>query len=133
MYCFLPLMRGHPSIKATFLMQKGWPHKRGSTVPYSWPQVKWMSPNTIEHFTQSGCTSCQTPTLMPTCQAGRQFVPFLWWSFVWIGQGANPRPNAYESNTLITKPSHCRPDTNPASIMGNNWNEVCTWLEFGMI
>ena len=24
-------MRGHPSRKATFLMQKGWPHKRGST------------------------------------------------------------------------------------------------------
>ena len=29
---FLPLTRGHPSWKATFLMQKGWPHKRGSTV-----------------------------------------------------------------------------------------------------
>ena len=32
MYWFLPLMRGHPSWKGTFLIQKGWPHKRGSTV-----------------------------------------------------------------------------------------------------
>ena len=26
------LTRGHPSCKATFQGQKGWPHKRGSTV-----------------------------------------------------------------------------------------------------
>ena len=32
MYWFLPLTWGHPSWKATFMMQKGWPHKRGSTV-----------------------------------------------------------------------------------------------------
>ena len=32
MYWFLPLTRDHLSWKATFLMQKGWPHKRGSTV-----------------------------------------------------------------------------------------------------
>ena len=31
MYWFLPLTRGHPSWKATFLVQKEWPHKRGST------------------------------------------------------------------------------------------------------
>ena len=29
MYWFIPLTRGHPSWKATFLMQKGWPHKKG--------------------------------------------------------------------------------------------------------
>ena len=32
MYWFLPLRRGQPSWKATFLVQNGWPHKRGSTV-----------------------------------------------------------------------------------------------------
>ena len=32
MYWFLPLTRGHPSWKAIFLVQKGWPHKRGSTL-----------------------------------------------------------------------------------------------------
>ena len=38
MYWFLPLMRGHPSWKVTFLMQKGWPHKRGSTVHTTYQQ-----------------------------------------------------------------------------------------------
>ena len=32
LYWFLPVTRGRPSWKATFLMQKGLPHKRGSTV-----------------------------------------------------------------------------------------------------
>ena len=32
MYWFLPLTSGHPSCKATFRMQKRWPHKRGFTV-----------------------------------------------------------------------------------------------------
>ena len=32
MYWFLPLMRGHPSWKDTFLVQKGWSHRRGFTV-----------------------------------------------------------------------------------------------------
>ena len=38
---------------------------------------------------------CQTPTRTHACQAGRQFVLFLWWSLVKPGQGANPRPTAW--------------------------------------
>ena len=41
-------------------------------------------------------------TLRHACQAGRQFVPFLWWSLVWPGRGMNPRPTACD-DTLITK------------------------------
>ena len=38
------------------------------------------------------------PTLMHACQAGRQFVPFLWWSLVWPSLGANT--NAWEVGTI---------------------------------
>ena len=49
----------------------------------------------------------QTPTLTHASQAGRQFVPFLWWSLVWTSQGTNLRPIAWEADTLTTKPSRC--------------------------
>ena len=32
-------MRGHPSGKETFLVQKGWPHKRVSTVVEYWAKL----------------------------------------------------------------------------------------------
>ena len=32
---------------------------------------------------------CLAKLIMPACQAGRQFVPFLWWSLMWPGQGVN--------------------------------------------
>ena len=62
---------------------------------------------------------CQTPTLMPhVCQAGGQFVPFLWWSLVWFSWSTNQRPTAWGAGWLATKPSwrafkmwcttHCR-------------------------
>ena len=35
--------------------------------------------------------------------AGRQFVPFLWWSLVWPGREANSRPTVREADTLPTK------------------------------
>ena len=47
---------------------------------------------------------CQTPTLITTCHAGSQFVPYLWWSSVWPGWDANPRPTTWEVDMLITKP-----------------------------
>ena len=41
-------------------------------------------------------------TLMHVCQAGRQFVPFLWWSLVWPGRDSNPWPTVWEADMLIT-------------------------------
>ena len=40
--------------------------------------------------------------LMRACQAGRQFVLFLWWSLVWLDGNVNPRPIAWETDTLTT-------------------------------
>ena len=37
--------------------------------------------------------------------AGRQFVPFLWWSLVWPGREANSRPTVREADTLPTEPT----------------------------
>ena len=37
--------------------------------------------------------------------AGRQFVPFLWWSLVWPGREANSRPTVREADTLPTEPN----------------------------
>ena len=37
--------------------------------------------------------------------AGRQFVPFLWWSLVWPGREANSRPTVWEADTLPTEPT----------------------------
>ena len=33
------------------------------------------------------------------------FVPFLWWSLVWPGWDANPRPTVWEGDTITTKPT----------------------------
>ena len=48
---------------------------------------------------------CQTPTPIPGCQAGRQFVPILWRSFVLPSRCVNPQPTALEADKLTTKPS----------------------------
>ena len=40
--------------------------------------------------------------------AGRQFVPFLWWSLVWPGREANSRPTVREADTLPTEPTRHR-------------------------
>ena len=53
MYWFLPLTEGHPSWKATFLMQKGWPHQSGSTV-LVWCGCLFQALNKKEH---KGCDS----------------------------------------------------------------------------
>ena len=37
---------------------------------------------------------------MPACLAGRQFMPFQWWSLVWPGLGVNPWPTTWEANML---------------------------------
>ena len=37
--------------------------------------------------------------------AGRQSVPFLWWSLVWPGREANSRPTVWEADTLPTEPT----------------------------
>ena len=37
--------------------------------------------------------------------AGRQFVPFLWWSLVWPGREANSRPTVREADTIPTEPT----------------------------
>ena len=37
--------------------------------------------------------------------AGRQFVPFLWWSLVWPGVEANSRPTVREADKLPTEPT----------------------------
>ena len=37
--------------------------------------------------------------------AGRQFVPFLWWSLVWPGREGNSRPTVREADTLPTEPT----------------------------
>ena len=42
---------------------------------------------------------------MPACQAGSQFVPFLWRFLIWPDRDVNPRPTAWEADTLTTKPS----------------------------
>ena len=45
--------------------------------------------------------------------AGRQFVPFLWWSLVWPGREANSRPTVREADTLPTEPTrHGQKKTN---------------------
>ena len=41
--------------------------------------------------------------------AGRQLVPFLWWSLVWPGRDANSRPSVWEADTLTTKPTRHGP------------------------
>ena len=45
---------------------------------------------------------------MHLCNAGRQFVPFLWWSLVWLGRDANPQPTMWEADMLTTKPTQHR-------------------------
>ena len=84
------------------------------TIPYT---CDWSNEIFIVHVPIDSSTHyaafytfglhCQTPTLTPACQAGSQFVPFLWWSFVWPGWGMNQRP-AWEADTLTTKPSRTR-------------------------
>ena len=37
--------------------------------------------------------------------AGRQFVPFLWWSLVWPGREANSRSTVRKADTLPTEPT----------------------------
>ena len=44
---------------------------------------------------------------MHVCHAGRQFVPILWWSLVWIDCGANPRPTAWQANMWTTVRTWC--------------------------
>ena len=40
--------------------------------------------------------------------AGRQFLPFLWWSLVWPGREANSWPTVREADMLPTEPTrHC--------------------------
>ena len=41
---------------------------------------------------------CQTPTLTPAYQAGRQFAPYLNWYLV-PGRDVNPQPTAWEAET----------------------------------
>ena len=50
-----------------------------------------------------GLLDCQTPTPKPAYQAGRRFVPFLWWSLLWPGCGTNPGPTTWEVDTLTIK------------------------------
>ena len=45
------------------------------------------------------------PNSYPVCQAGRQFVQFLWWSSVCPDRKTNPRPTAWVTDTLTPKPS----------------------------
>ena len=44
---------------------------------------------------------CQTPTLTHVCNAERQFVPFLWWSMVWLSQGAKPMTFRMRDGTCL--------------------------------
>ena len=88
--------------------------------------------------------------------AGRQFVPFLWWSLVWPGREANSRPTVRETDTLTTKPTrsgqmgwtlvsgsneyicldlHCQvafpegwPHIRVASQKRFHCNNLCSWL-----
>ena len=42
---------------------------------------------------------------MHACNAGKQFVAFLWWSLVLPGRDANPQPTVWEADMLTTKPT----------------------------
>ena len=48
--------------------------------------------------------------------AGRQFVPFLWWSLVWPGREANSRPAVREVDTLPTEPTRHGFDVGTSSL-----------------
>ena len=50
--------------------------------------------------------------------AGRQFVPFLWWSLVWPGREANSRPTVWEADTLPTEPTR-------HGHLSVQWNSSC--------
>ena len=62
--------------------------------------------------------------------AGRQFVPFLWWSLVWPGREANSRPTVREADTLPTEPARHGTWTGIADIKGafisagGSWNLI---------
>ena len=75
----------------------------------------------------------QTSTLMPACQAGRQFVPFLWWFSVWLDWGVNLQHPAWDVDTLTTKPSQCNQSIQKGSLMlqihnVTLWNHSCVSL-----
>ena len=59
MYRFLPLTKGHPSWKATFLVQKGWPHKEFHCIPI-------LNPHLIAKVTLIGRPSCKMSSVQVT-------------------------------------------------------------------
>ena len=66
------------------------PHRQFQTLPSlldSWAALPNSHPNALRAY------------------AGRQFVPFLWWSLVWPGREANSRPTVREADTLLTEPT----------------------------
>ena len=62
---FLPLTKGHSSWKATLLVQKGWPHKRGSTVITTTANTEQHSANTVLLYLVHWV--CMLPTLCRSC------------------------------------------------------------------
>ena len=83
--------------KNTYWLNESWKTRLPKRLKCTIVAVSSIS---IARSTYAGpCTvglHCQTPTLMPECQAGRQLVPFLWWFLVWPGRGAKPRPTTWE-------------------------------------
>ena len=67
-----------------------YPHRQFHTLPDlldSWAALPNSYPNALRAY------------------AGRQFVPFLWWSLVWPSREANSRPTVREADTLPTEPT----------------------------
>ena len=112
MYWFLPLTRGHHSWKATFLVQKGWPHKRGSTVFTIF--IQWLihgsTPNIINSslpfFMWPRVVSCSIPVTHNLMKALFWNVIFLlsMWMYIYISGSlpvVNNDINHHEKSPII--------------------------------
>ena len=76
-------------------------HAALDTKPYSfnWSQEIFIVHVPIDssiHYPVSYTVRLQCQT----CQAGRQFVSYLWWSLMWPTQGKNPQPTTWKVDTL---------------------------------
>ena len=67
--------------------------------------------------------------------AGRQFVPFLWWSLVWPGREANSRPTVREADTPPTEPTRHGPGlfTNWSGMLWTGIVSDVSWPEMKSI
>ena len=93
-----------------YRQQMSWKSFSGSFGVFVYSDSKliplWLCDVKINNF-KLFCTALSNsyPIALQGGIAGRQFVPFLWWSLVWPRWDANSRPTVWEVDTLTTKPT----------------------------